>query len=71
VLIRGLCFAEQLHNFEQAIQGVALDSSAAAAIGYGQAQLLLEVRQRLMFSQLRTSESAVNCYQVQLLMSLS
>jgi hypothetical protein len=71
VLIRGLYFAEQLHNFEQAIQDFALDSSAAAAIGYGHAQLLLEVRQCFMFSQLHTSESAVNCYQVQLPMSLS
>jgi hypothetical protein len=44
VLIRALYFAEQLHNFEQAIQSFALDSSAAAAIGYGHAQLLLEVR---------------------------
>jgi hypothetical protein len=44
VLIRALYFAEQLHNFEKAIQGFALDSSAAAAIGYGHAQLLLEVR---------------------------
>lgn len=45
VLIRALYFGEQLHNFEQAIQGFALDSSAAAAIGYGHAQLLLEVSQ--------------------------
>ncbi|OAK96279.1 hypothetical protein IQ06DRAFT_229985 [Phaeosphaeriaceae sp. SRC1lsM3a] len=43
VLIRALYFGEQLHNFEQAIQGFALDSSAAAAIGYGHAQLLLEL----------------------------
>ncbi|KAF1911127.1 hypothetical protein BDU57DRAFT_462289 [Ampelomyces quisqualis] len=43
VLIRALYFAEQLHNFEQAIQGYALDSSTAAAIGYGHAQLLLEL----------------------------
>ena len=43
VLIRALYFAEQLHNFDQAIQGFALDSSAAAAIGYGHARLLLEV----------------------------
>ncbi|KAH3949571.1 hypothetical protein HBH64_038280 [Parastagonospora nodorum] len=43
VLIRALYFAEQLHNFEQAIQGFALESSAAAAIGYGHAQLLLEL----------------------------
>jgi hypothetical protein len=46
VLIRALYFAEQLHNFEQAIQSFALDSSAAAAIGYGHAQLLLEVSHR-------------------------
>ncbi|KAH7383257.1 hypothetical protein BKA66DRAFT_417658 [Pyrenochaeta sp. MPI-SDFR-AT-0127] len=43
VLIRALYFAEQLHKFEQAIQSFALDSSAAAAIGYGHAQLLLEL----------------------------
>jgi hypothetical protein len=46
VLIRALYFAEQLHNFEQAIQSFAHDSSSAAAIGYGHAQLLLEVRHR-------------------------
>jgi hypothetical protein len=44
VLIRALYFAEQLHNFEQAVQAFAHDSSSAAAIGYGHAQLLLEVR---------------------------
>lgn len=44
VLIRALYFAEQLHKFEQAVQSFALDSSAAAAVGYGHAQLLLEVR---------------------------
>ena len=43
VLIRALYFTEQLHKFDVAIQGFALDSSAAAAIGYGHAQLLLEV----------------------------
>jgi hypothetical protein len=43
VLIRSLYFAEQLHKFDQAIQGFATDSSAAAAIAYGHAQLLLEV----------------------------
>jgi hypothetical protein len=43
-LIRALYFAEQLHKFEQAVQSFALDSSAAAAVGYGHAQLLLEVR---------------------------
>ena len=43
VLIRALYFAEQLHSFEQAIQGFALDSQAAAAVGYGHARLLLEV----------------------------
>ncbi|KAJ4371534.1 hypothetical protein N0V83_004753 [Neocucurbitaria cava] len=43
VLIRSLYFAEQLHEFEQAIQSFALDSSSAAAIGYGHAQLLLEL----------------------------
>ena len=43
VLIRALYFAEQLHKFDQAIQAYALDSSTAAAIGYGHAQLLLEV----------------------------
>jgi len=45
VLIRALYFAEQLHNFEQAIQPFAQDSSYAASIGYGHAQLLLEVCQ--------------------------
>jgi hypothetical protein len=44
VLIRALYFAEQLHKFDQAIQAYAVDSSAAAAIGYGHAQLLLGVR---------------------------
>ncbi|EFQ95319.1 hypothetical protein PTT_06770 [Pyrenophora teres f. teres 0-1] len=43
VLIRALYFAEQLHNFEQAIQPFAQDSSYAASIGYGHAQLLLEL----------------------------
>lgn len=43
VLIRALYFGEQLHNFDQAIQGFALDSSTAAAVGYGHAQLLLTV----------------------------
>lgn len=44
VLIRALYFAEQLHKFDQAIQSFALDSQVAAAIGYGHARLLLEVR---------------------------
>jgi hypothetical protein len=44
VLNRSLYFAEQLHKFDQAIQSFALDSSAAAIIGYGHAQLLLEVQ---------------------------
>ncbi|KAF2727980.1 hypothetical protein EJ04DRAFT_450238 [Polyplosphaeria fusca] len=43
VLIRALYFAEQLHNFESAIQGFAVDSGAAAALGYGHARLLLEL----------------------------
>ncbi|KAH6633587.1 hypothetical protein C7974DRAFT_412571 [Boeremia exigua] len=43
VLIRALYFAEQLHNFDRAIQGFALDSQAAAAVGYGHARLLLEL----------------------------
>jgi hypothetical protein len=43
VLIRALYFAEQLHKFDQAIQAFAHDSGSAAAIGYGHAQLLLEV----------------------------
>lgn len=43
MLIRATYFAEQLHKFEQAIQSFALDSSSAATIGYGHAQLLLEV----------------------------
>jgi hypothetical protein len=71
VLIRALYFAEQLHNFEQAIQSFALDSSAAAAVGYGHAQLLLEVRGCLLLSQLRTSESTMNGYAAHLLTSIS
>ncbi|KAL5118848.1 hypothetical protein ACEQ8H_003170 [Pleosporales sp. CAS-2024a] len=43
VLIRALYFSEQLHNFEKAVQTFASDSSTAAAIGYGHAQLLLEL----------------------------
>jgi hypothetical protein len=43
VLIRALYFAEQLHNFDTAIQGFALDSNAAASLGYGHARLLLEL----------------------------
>ncbi|KAF2261879.1 hypothetical protein CC78DRAFT_469263 [Lojkania enalia] len=43
VLIRALYFAEQLHKFDAAIKGFALDSSAAASLGYGHAQLLLEL----------------------------
>jgi Cdc6-like AAA superfamily ATPase len=46
VLIRALHFAEQLHKFEQSIQHFAIDSSEAAAIGYGHAQLLLELGQK-------------------------
>jgi hypothetical protein len=44
VLIRALYFAEQLHRFDTAIQGFAIDSNTAAALGYGHAKLLLEVR---------------------------
>jgi hypothetical protein len=47
VLIRALYFAEQLHNFEQAVQSFAHDSNSAAIIGYGHAQLLLEVCQHI------------------------
>jgi len=47
VLIRALYFAEQLHKFEQAVQSFAVDSSAAAAVGYGHARLLLEVRRHI------------------------
>ncbi|KAJ4301643.1 hypothetical protein N0V90_003736 [Kalmusia sp. IMI 367209] len=43
VLIRALFFAEQLHNFNLAIQGFALDSHAAASLGYAHARLLLEL----------------------------
>ncbi|KAH7137970.1 NACHT domain-containing protein [Dendryphion nanum] len=43
VLIRALYFAEQLHKFDTAIQGFALDSHAAATLGHGHAQLLLEL----------------------------
>ncbi|KAI4660911.1 uncharacterized protein J4E79_005479 [Alternaria viburni] len=43
VLIRALYFAEQLHKFEQAVKPFAQDSSSAATIGYGHAQLLLEL----------------------------
>jgi hypothetical protein len=55
VLIRALYFAEQLHNFEQAIQSFALDSSAAASIGYAHAQLLLEVCYPLLLLLLQPS----------------
>ena len=51
VLIRAVYFAEQLHKFDVAIQGFALDSNAAAAIGFGHAKLLLEVsRETLAYS---------------------
>ena len=43
VLIRALFFAEQLHHFDSAVDAYALDSPAAAAMGYGHARLLLEV----------------------------
>ncbi|EUC45871.1 hypothetical protein COCMIDRAFT_5004 [Bipolaris oryzae ATCC 44560] len=43
VLIRALYFAEQLHKFEQAIQPFAHNSASAAIVGYGHAQLLLEL----------------------------
>ncbi|OCL11089.1 hypothetical protein AOQ84DRAFT_425240 [Glonium stellatum] len=43
VLIRAQYFAEQLHAFEVAIQGFALDSNTASQIGYGHARLLLEL----------------------------
>ena len=43
VLIRALYFAEQLHKFELAVRPFAQDSSSAAIIGYGHAQLLLEL----------------------------
>jgi hypothetical protein len=43
VLIRALYFAEQLHKFEQAIQPFAHNSSSAATVGFGHAQLLLEL----------------------------
>jgi anion-transporting ArsA/GET3 family ATPase len=43
VLIRALYFAEQLHKFEQAIQPFAHNASSAATVGYGHAQLLLEL----------------------------
>lgn len=43
VLIRALFFAEQLHNLNTAVQGFALDSHAAASLGYDHARLLLEV----------------------------
>jgi hypothetical protein len=43
VLIRALYFAEQLHKFDQAIKEFAVDSGTAAAIGFGHAQLLLEL----------------------------
>ncbi|KAL6702907.1 hypothetical protein ACN47E_000808 [Coniothyrium glycines] len=43
VLIRALYFSEQLHRFNQAVQSFAHGSSSAAAIGYGHAQLLLEL----------------------------
>jgi hypothetical protein len=43
VLIRALYFAEQLHGFEKAAQGVIFDHNAVAQIGYGHARLLLQV----------------------------
>ncbi|KAL5410988.1 hypothetical protein PMIN03_005094 [Paraphaeosphaeria minitans] len=43
VLIRALFFAEQLHNLNIAIKGFALDSEAAASLGYDHARLLLEL----------------------------
>ncbi|KAF1964590.1 hypothetical protein BU23DRAFT_492067 [Bimuria novae-zelandiae CBS 107.79] len=43
VLIRALFFAEQLHHFDSAVDAYALDSPAAAAMGYGHARLLLEL----------------------------
>ncbi|KAK7188148.1 nacht domain protein [Paraphaeosphaeria sporulosa] len=43
VLIRALFFAEQLHNLNIAIKGYALDSDAAASLGYDHARLLLEL----------------------------
>ncbi|KAL1597956.1 hypothetical protein SLS60_008444 [Paraconiothyrium brasiliense] len=43
VLIRALFFAEQLHNLDAAVRGFALDSHAAASLGYDHARLLLEL----------------------------
>ncbi|KAF2812396.1 NACHT domain-containing protein [Mytilinidion resinicola] len=43
VLIRAQYFAEKLHHFDVAIQSFALDSHAAAELGYGHARLLLEL----------------------------
>ncbi|RMY02353.1 hypothetical protein D0868_08011 [Hortaea werneckii] len=43
VLIRALYFADHLHGFENAVQGFASGSNAAAQLGYGHAKLLLEL----------------------------
>ncbi|CAI6335559.1 unnamed protein product [Periconia digitata] len=43
VLVRALYFSEQLHRFDTAIQSFALNSNAAASIGYSHARLLLEL----------------------------
>ncbi|KAF2771716.1 hypothetical protein EJ03DRAFT_289185 [Teratosphaeria nubilosa] len=43
VLIRALYFAERLHGFESAVQGLATGVTAAAQLGYGHARLLLEL----------------------------
>jgi hypothetical protein len=71
VLIRALYFAEQLHNFEQAVQSFALDSSAAAAIGYGHAQLLLEVRGMSLALSASYEGGIENCYAAHLLTFIS
>lgn len=49
VLIRALFFAEQLHHFDSAVDAYAVDSPAAAAMGYGHARLLLEVSPGLAY----------------------
>ncbi|KAI7582373.1 hypothetical protein KC346_g18433, partial [Hortaea werneckii] len=43
VLIRALYFADHLHGFENAVQGFASGSNAAAQLGYGHTKLLLEL----------------------------
>jgi len=60
-LTRALYFAEQLHKFDQAVQSFALDSSAAGAVAYGHAQLLL---QACISAALQTKQSCTDYHQL-------